>query len=447
MDELTSRDLQRLTDTVRDGRCVLVLGPGTAVDPTDGELLSEKLARTIAEKFLRPKDVIDPTSPYHVAQRYMDQGKPRYELVEAVARFYQQYAGQTTELHRTLAQLPFSLYLTVTHDSFMHRALNEQPNRTPQISHYCYRQAHKVGLNIPIQKNPIIYQLYGALEDDESLVLTENDMLLFLQRIVTGTPPLPSQIEGPLRDDKNAFLFLGFGFSQWYARILLYSLLGEERQLHRQNLRPSLVLEQGAFFNHPDCPTAAGFFENQFSFVFRECTPERFAAILKENLDAMVAAVKPVPEPLPEEAPLVFLSYRRLNIDKVDTLRERLQAAGIRTWQDVQNLRGGTRWAQAIERVIGKQADYFLILQTPSMVDAKESVVFDELREAQKRDKRRNPDDATSFIIPAILEPCSGLGSLADLHRIDLTEESGTEQLIQIIKDDWEQRSGGRHVA
>ena len=121
-------------------------------------------------------------------------------------------------------------------------------------------------------------------------------------------------------------------------------------------------------------------------------------------------------------------------------LREHLHSAGIRTWQDAQNLRGGDRWEQAIKKVIWEQANYFVVVQTRSLKEAKESVVFDELREALRRDKRRNVDDPTSFIIPVLFEPAAGLDSLSDIHMIDLTVEKGIDELIQTIKNDWEKR-------
>jgi hypothetical protein len=373
-----------------------------------------------------------------VAQRIIDGGGKRFKLVEAVEQFYGDYAQLNTTLHQNLADLPFQLYLTVTHDPCLHNALSRgNIEKKPQTAYYHYRRGGKSDLVDPSVSKPILYQLYGSLHDESSLILTENELLDFLLRIVAGTPPLPAQVEGLLRSEQNAFLFIGFGFSQWYVRILLHALLGKERQYHRYNLPPSLVLEDDDFFKHPDSRFAMGYFEDHHSFLFRTLLLDKFTAELVKRYQHPDPPSDPFVSKSLQTSPVVFLSYRRHDIEKVTKLQARLNGAGIRTWQDVQNLRGGDRWEQAIKKVIWEQANYFVIVQTRSLKEAQESVVFDELREALRRDKRRNVDDPTSFIIPVLFEPGAGLDSLSDIHMIDLTLEEGIDELIRTIKDDW----------
>ena len=440
MDSVNERDFRRLADSLKAERCVLVLGPDAVTVPGDAVSLSARLSHHLIEQF-KPSGVVDPGNLYHVAQRIIGGGGKRFKLVEAVEQFYGKYAQLSTPLHQNLAALPFRLYLTVTHDHCLHNALSQaEIKKKTQTAHYHYRRGSKSDLADPSVVKPILYQLYGSLHDESSLILTENELLDFLLRIVAGTPPLPAQVEGLLRSEQNAFLFIGFGFSQWYVRILLHALLGAERQYHRYNLPPSLVLEHDAFFKHPDSRCAIGYFEDHHSFLFRTLLLDEFTAELVKLCRQPDQPSAPfVSEPL-QASPVVFLSYRRHDIEKVTRLRERLNKAGIRTWQDVQNLRGGDRWEQAIKKVIWKQANYFVVVQTRSLKEAQESVVFDELREALHRDKRRNVDDPTSFIIPVLFEPAAGLDSLGDIHMIDLTVEAGIVELIQTIKDDWKKK-------
>jgi hypothetical protein len=180
-----------------------------------------------------------------------------------------------------------------------------------------------------------------------------------------------------------------------------------------------------------------GYFEDHHSFLFRTLLLDKFTAELVKRYQHPDPPSDPFVSKSLQTSPVVFLSYRRHDIEKVTKLQARLNGAGIRTWQDVQNLRGGDRWEQAIKKVIWEQANYFVIVQTRSLKEAQESVVFDELREALRRDKRRNVDDPTSFIIPVLFEPGAGLDSLSDIHMIDLTLEEGIDELIRTIKDDW----------
>lgn len=447
MELLAEQDWKKIAAALSAGRCILVLGPDIAIDPDNpsGGTLSGQLSASIAAGINAMPESVDKTELHFIAQRYLDHGGQRWKLEEQAAGFYQGLNGKTTELHRVLAALPFRFYLSVTHDPYLHNALVQEPQRQPTYHYYDFKRSIDADLREPDASCPLVYQLYGSVENPQSMVLSENDLLEFLENIVTSTPPLPPLIESLLKNEQSTFLFLGFGFSQWYVRLLLHTLLGSERVLHRTNLRPSLVFEGGEFYNHPDSRSTTAYFENQQAFLFREYHSGQFAQQLAEKCEQMRKSQVKHQAALPDDSPLVFLSYRSTDRDSVEQVRDRLEREQIRTWQDRQNLRGGDRWEQAIRKVIGEQADYFVVMQTPSLVEAEESVVFDEIREAQKRDKRRNLDDHSSFIIPVILKPCPGLQTLkADINMVDLTEEQGLARLINDIKADWRERRDAR---
>lgn len=443
MEPLKEQDWKKISKALNAGRCILVLGPDIAIAPDDpaGGSLSEQLAQSIAAQPNIPQDTVDNAELYSIAQRYLDYGGRRWELEDLATNFYAGFDGQTTDLHRLLAGLPFRFYLSVTHDHFMGTALEEQKNRDASCHYYSFRKSNTTDIEEPDTAHPLLYQLYGSVDNPESLVLTESDLLQFLQTIVTGAPPLPPLVESLLKHESNAFLFLGFGFSQWYVRLLLHTLLGPDRPLHKTHLRPSLVFEDSKFYQHPDSGRTVAYFENQQAFVFRQYQPHDFAQQLAEKCDEIRIQQSREEVTPPADAPLVFLSYRSCDREKVDNVRARLNQEKIQTWQDVHNLRGGDRWEQAINKVIGEQVDYFVVLQTPALVNSAYSVVFDEIREAQKRDKRRNPDDISSFIVPAILEPCEGLQTLrSSIHMVDVTQDDGITRLAHNIKEDWQRR-------
>ena len=54
----------------------------------------------------------------------------------------------------------------------------------------------------------------------------------------------------------------------------------------------------------------------------------------------------------------------------------------------------------------------------------------------QNRDKRRNVDDESSFIIPVILEPCESLKRFKSIHVVDVTKPGGFSELVRAIKKD-----------
>ncbi len=91
-----------------------------------------------------------------------------------------------------------------------------------------------------------------------------------------------------------------------------------------------------------------------------------------------------------------------------------------------------------IEKVIGKEVDYVLVLQTPEMVSRAESYFHKEIKEAMERNRRFA--QGFRFVIPCILKSCDSLPELKDLHCIDLVKSDGIDELVQTIHEDWQKR-------
>ena len=434
---VSESDFQRLLKALQDRRCILVVGPD-AITTDDGEQVTEKLADFLLDRFLAGQDLGN-SNLSHVVQSILDRGCKRYQITDAIREFYQADTAQTTNLCQQLAKLPFKLCLAVTHDEFMLRALQAH-QRQPQKAYYSVSSDRTGTLLSPSVEEPIFYQLFGSLEDEDSMVLSEIDVHVCLKSLASGSPPLPAEIEGSLHSDQNVFLFVGFDFKQWYARPLLYSLLGETRPALRQNLRPSLVLENNGFFDHPDSGHAISFFENQHSFIFKSLQIEKLLDKLVKLNESLSDAQPEKDNKVDANPPTIFLSYRRDDIERVNLLRQQLESQGINTWQDTKNLRGGDRWDQMIERVIGNQVDYFILVQSHSLKSTRKSVVFRELHMA--RQCVRDMASSEKFIIPVLLDPDCAQEDVSEYHHIDLTTETGIGGLIEAIKQDWQRVSG-----
>lgn len=429
LENFKESEWNRLLKSVAGGHCAVILGPDMMALGEQGKDVSQKLAAAITEKY-KLESVVASDQLAHVVDTYLQRGGKRYELEDFITDFYSGQVADDPSFFDQLAALPFIIYLTTTHDNFLLSALEKNQEKVPQLGYYDAHRGAESDLAPPTSTNPILYQLFGKLDKPDSLILSENDLLNFIQNIVASSPGLAHQVEGVLRDKETTFLFVGFGFSQWYVRILLHTLLGRDGRDP-----PSTVLESDQFYSHPDSEQSIAYFHNRHSFGFYRYPAREFVAELLQRYQAGREEVpaQEMDQP-PKDAPRVFLSYRRTELDEVSALRERLMRHGINVWQDVDKLRGGDRWENAVIDVISKQVDLFVLLQTPSLVNAKESVVFDELVEAKKRDKRWNPDILERFIIPVKLQQCEGLQDIGDLNFVDLTEENGFNDLVAAIK-------------
>lgn len=234
-----------ILEAINRGRCILLVGSDVVFD--DKEHSSVSLTRRLAQKLTKSlpnRASAMPDDLAHVAQLRKN-AKGRFDLEFEVEEFYASQQGPTFEFHRYLAGLPFTLCLTTTPDDFMTQAFCEIGKR-PIKKFYHFRKHRETNLSVPTREHPIVYSLFGHLSELDSLVLTETDLLDYLVNVVKGTPSLPPFIAGQLADRQTSFLFLGFGFQQWYLRVFLHAL----REVS-VDWNPSLAIEASSFLHIP----------------------------------------------------------------------------------------------------------------------------------------------------------------------------------------------------
>jgi hypothetical protein len=133
--------------------------------------------------------------------------------------------------HGVLAGLPLPVYVTTNYDDFMVQALKAQKNRDVRRDWCRWNDPDEEGLRkpsvldgiyTPNVANPIVYHLYGCLDELDSLVLTEDDYLDFLVQTSTDTKVIPPRIQQAFV--KASLLFLGYRPTDMDFRVLLRSL-------------------------------------------------------------------------------------------------------------------------------------------------------------------------------------------------------------------------------
>lgn len=430
MERLSERDWYRLLEAINRGSCILVTGPDIVLEDhgTNSLPVSRRLAKKLAESL--PREVPAAADDLaHVAQLRYNKDGDRSDLEFEVKEFFSSLTSQTSLFHRNLAALPFALCFTTTPDSFMAQAFQEA-GKAPIQDFYHFRKSRQLTLSEENSMRPIVYALFGHLEQLDSLVLTETDLLELLVNVVRNAPPFPPFLAGQLADPQTSFLFLGFGFQSWYTRVLLHVM---KTFGHRNR---SLAVEAASFFLQLGRHQTALFFEQEHKIEFRQESWMQFASELRGRYEAQ--APKPVLVELPPGTPKVFLCHDSRDRDQVMNIERQLHALGIDSWRDRQDLRGGDDWDRRIERVIQKQVDYVLVLQTPQMLQRPESYLHKEIKVAMERQDWF--DQGERFLIPAILQPCKGLDRLSHLHQVDLSSGEGIHGMAKDIHQDWKRR-------
>lgn len=268
-----------LVNNIKSGRCTPILGPGTS------EWLfgsRRAIAERWAETFGFPMSASGRESLPQVAQ-YVAVDQDLYfmrdQLVshlrqEAVRRFGDLlppslhdatldqlinaagalYASQhETETYRVLASLPLPIYITTNPGNLLGEAL-AAAGREPVIEICRWSEELTTLPSIyddepdyrPTPQRPLVYHLFGRLDEAESVVLTEDDYFDYLIGVTSNNDLIPPAVRRALTD--TALLFLGFNLDEWDFRVLFRSIMqreGRNRRGRYAHIAAQIDPEQG----------------------------------------------------------------------------------------------------------------------------------------------------------------------------------------------------------
>jgi len=425
---------------IRHKNCILLLGPQVAIEERDGEpvrcsvVLAKELAASLGpEKIASWK--IDPGNLAQVGQYYvMDKGKGRMDLESKIEHFYLKRKELTTPTHRKLAELPFALIISSTPDSMFYQALLENGNKHPHVESYNFRggtEQHVVAAGS--EESPLLFYLCGTIDDPSSVVVSENDLIDFLAAVISKNPPLPSNILSELQSRNKSLLFLGFGFHNWYLRVLLHVL-----QLHPKE-STSFALEQFAPVPAADQFQNEVIFFQESDYKLKICDSkvDEFVEELSERYLAALPAL-PTRQPVPD-APTIFICHASEDKERAASLYSRLEQEGFKPWLDREKLRGGDQWDALIIRTIKKEIDYFVVLLSRTLVDKNIAYVNKEINTALDRQMEFRKSSGINFIIPVKIEECGLLEDLESYQAIDISS-GNVDELVKLIKRDQQLR-------
>lgn len=437
-------NVKALARSVQSGKCILVLGSGasTYVNSDGVETpIHLLLARQLWERLGERKDDIDPDDLRHVSQAFYDETGEQTDLQYQVGEFYKQFATVTTELHRNLAALPFQLCITTSPDDLLFNAFKEA-GKSPVREYYDFRTSRDVNVTAPTVSKPLVYHFYGYREPPESQVITESDLIDFLTSVVKNDPPLPSYIRATLSKKESACLFIDLEFKHWYLRVLTHVLGYQDQHVNR-----SWAVELSDFFAKSKQHQSIAYFSSRKTINFHQESLNEFVKRLRDAYEEMTIHELPRPASnLSDDAPLAFLSYATEDRPIVDELHASLKNAGIRVWQDKDDLRAGDNWETQLMHVIGKLADYVIVVQTPNMMKRVKGVFNSEIDEALKA-QRNMP--RFRFVIPVhTAESClMQQFEREKLHTVPVRTPEEIAALTASILNDWNARVSLRSAA
>jgi hypothetical protein len=161
------------------------------------------------------------------------------ELVVEVGK--RRWAVDKDEPHQVLAAVDqkFPVYITTANHSLLSTAL-EAAGRKPHIELFRWNDQAKWPPLLketepdylePTWQDPLVYHLFGHIDYEKSLVITEDDYFDFMIAATKNEGRLPSMLRSKLA--ATGLLFLGFEMDSWDFRVLFRSILDQEGKSQR----------------------------------------------------------------------------------------------------------------------------------------------------------------------------------------------------------------------
>jgi hypothetical protein len=218
MSELYNRIARSICSS--KGQCVLILGPELSVNKKSG-----KGFRSFFREIVKKEESIryfDDKNLFYFKDEYS-----RDLIQEKVLNFYKEVGDPA--LMEMIARIPFPLIINVCPDKALNEALVTVYNKKKDIdfSEAYFTKDSKAEFNqttpIPSKEHPVIYNIFGSIDLEQSLILTHSKLYETLEFLLPEKS-LPDNIELFLKGTANSFIFLGFKFDSWHYQLVCHKL-------------------------------------------------------------------------------------------------------------------------------------------------------------------------------------------------------------------------------
>jgi len=433
-----------LLDFIEERRVVPIIGPELLQVDTDAgpRLLYEWVADKLAVKLgVDTSQLARPFTLNDVVCWFLASRGRREEAYTRLRGIFRDAAFAPPLALRQLAQITdFDLFVTTTFDPLLEQAVNLERFGGAQSTEVLAYAPNRV-TDLPSERErlarPVVYHLLGRLSASPTYVISDEDMLEFICAL-QSEHLTPEKLFHEL--EHNHLLFIGSSFTNWLARLFL-------RMAKRHRLSDPRDVGEVLADNHSVGDARLMNFLQQVSVrtrvysggskfvdeLHRRWTMRRRRG---EVIDlGRPARYLPPEREMPENA--VFISYAREDLAAVQRLKAGLDAAGIRTWFDLDRLEGGDDYDRKIRRNIA-HCSYFVPVISATTERRLEGYFRREWSYAL--DRARNIADDALFIVPVCVDDTNAVTAhvpdkFKALHLTRLPDGEVTPEFTRHLQD------------
>ena len=224
-----------VADKVKDGNCILFLGAGVHwPPPKDSDwvypkkhrpCMAKDLANELAEVCLYKKKFPKELCPdLQRVSLCFEESLGRNELVNSLIK-YLKVEKKPSPAIMMLASLPFKIYVTTNYDLLLDDALtkcDKEPHRIVYNPNPNMRTSDLI--QDPTIQQPLLFKMHGDLGKRESIVITDEDYITFVQRMSDKDTlhPVPQTVR--YRMQMWPILFVGYSLRDYNLRLIFRTL-------------------------------------------------------------------------------------------------------------------------------------------------------------------------------------------------------------------------------
>lgn len=215
---LDKRMVSTLNTFISSQSCVLLLGPLFGVDEAN-----QKVHVVLKNLLTGPPNnlLLDDEFDNMYISKSLD-GAQTPELIDQIYTYYQNLSRNA--IYDKILDIGFRAIISYTSDMLLYDA-NTVKNEY-DFSFFSVKSNQPLNdQNQPavISKRPVIYNIFGNINDLNSLITDYDSLYDFLINILKADQEFPLQLKNILSNAK-AFVFLGFDLSKWYIPLIVRKL-------------------------------------------------------------------------------------------------------------------------------------------------------------------------------------------------------------------------------
>src|SRR5215211_64555 len=180
-----------------------------------------QLQKQFMSEIVKRQERATPDDPIWSIPKELVQGpNPEPAILEVGRRRRRIYEGDP---FRVMAELPVEIYITTGWTGLLQETLEER-QRPPTTMMFPWNSAipsQRLRLQ-PTVDRPLVYHLYGRLDNPRSLVITEDDYFAWLTAWINLRRSIPSSVQRALTF--QSLLFLGYSLDEWDFRVVFHSI-------------------------------------------------------------------------------------------------------------------------------------------------------------------------------------------------------------------------------